>query len=176
VALGIAAAACWSPNWQLGVELTYFWGLAGTLQAVATPDLSVGFPHLDFFEFVVGHVGIVIAALFLVVGLGQKPRPGAVWRVLAITVAYTAAVGVVDAAIGANYMFLARRPAHVSLLSVLGPWPWYLLSGTGVAIVLLLALDLPFRRGRQASGGRPAAPSASTSESASRSSSPSSSR
>lgn len=151
VALGIAAVACWRPGWSLGVELTYFWGLAGTLQAVVTPDLSAGFPHLAFLEFVVGHVGIVIAALFLVVGLRRHPRPGAVWRVLAITVIYTAAVGVVDAATGADYMFLAHRPAHASLLSVLGPWPWYVLSAAGVGVVLLVALDLPFRRGRQAS-------------------------
>ncbi|MGH9303926.1 MAG: hypothetical protein ACRDZ5_05860, partial [Acidimicrobiales bacterium] len=31
-------------------ELTYFWGLAGTLQAVITPDLSASFPHLAFFQ------------------------------------------------------------------------------------------------------------------------------
>src|SRR5579884_458888 len=40
----VAAAACF---WRvpLLVELTWFWGLAGTLQAVVTPDLSSGFPH-----------------------------------------------------------------------------------------------------------------------------------
>ncbi len=42
VALVVAAIACWSPGWSLGVELTYYWGLAGTLQAVLTPDLGAG--------------------------------------------------------------------------------------------------------------------------------------
>ena len=56
VALVIAALACWFPHWQLGVELTYFWGLAGSLQAVVTPDLAQSFPSLQFFVFVVGHV------------------------------------------------------------------------------------------------------------------------
>ena len=71
----VAAAACW---WEtaLLVELTYFWGLAGTLQAVITPDLNVGFPHLVFFQYVVGHVGIVVAALFLVVGWASSPGGG----------------------------------------------------------------------------------------------------
>jgi hypothetical protein len=31
--------------------------------------LTVRFPHLVFFEYVVGHAGIVTAALFLIVGL-----------------------------------------------------------------------------------------------------------
>jgi hypothetical integral membrane protein (TIGR02206 family) len=145
VALVVAAVACWRPQWSLAVELTYFWGLAGTLQAVATPDLSAGFPHLEFFEFVVAHLGIVIAALFLVVGLRLRPRRGSVLRVFAITAAYTAFVGWFDWLTDSNYMFLAAVPQNGSLLSVLGPWPWYIVSAAGVAVVLLLILDAPFR-------------------------------
>jgi hypothetical integral membrane protein (TIGR02206 family) len=146
VALIVAAIACWWPRWLLAVELTYFWGLAGTLQAVVTPDLSAGFPQLEFFMFVVGHLGIVIAALFLVVGLRLTPRRGSVMRVFAITAAYTAFVGCFNWLTGSNYMYLAAVPTHGSLLSVLGPWPWYILSATGVALVLLLILDAPFHR------------------------------
>jgi hypothetical integral membrane protein (TIGR02206 family) len=149
VALVIAAAACWWPRYPLLIELTWFWGLAGTLQAIATPDLSVGFPHLEFFEYVVGHVGIVFAALYLVVGMGYRPRAGSVPRVFAITVVYTGFVGLIDWLIGADYMFLASRPVHWSLLSVLGPWPWYIVSAAGVALVLLVVLDAPFRAGRR---------------------------
>jgi hypothetical integral membrane protein (TIGR02206 family) len=148
VALIVAAIACWWPRRNLAVELTYFWGLAGTLQAVVTPDLSAGYPHLEFFEFVVGHLGIVIAALFLVVGLRLRPRRGSVLRVFAITAAYTGFVGWFDWLTGSNYMFLSAIPKHDSLLSVLGPWPWYIVSATGVAVVLLLILDAPFHRHR----------------------------
>jgi hypothetical integral membrane protein (TIGR02206 family) len=139
----VAAAACW---WRraLLVELTYFWGLAGTLQAVITPDLNVGFPHLVFFQYVVGHVGIVVAALFLVVGMRIVPRRGSVIRVFSITLGYTTLVGIVDALTGANYMFLRSPPGEWTLLRVLGPWPWYVLSAAGVALVLLTALDAPF--------------------------------
>lgn len=148
VALVVAAAACWSRQLLL-VELTYFWGLAGTLQAVVTPDLSSRFPDLQFFEYAVGHLGIVVAALYLVVGLRLRPRRGAVARVLAVTAGYTLLVGVFDAATGADYMFLAARPRHWSLLSVLGPWPWYIPAAAALAVVLLLALDAPFIRGRR---------------------------
>ena len=144
-----AAVACWFPSWCLGVELTYFWGLAGTLQAVLTPDLHVGFPSLEFVQFVVGHLGIVLAALYLVVGLRIVPRPGAAVRVFTITVAYAALIGAFNWLTGSNYMYLAAPPENPSLLSLLGPWPWYLLSATGVAIVLFAVLDAPFRGGRR---------------------------
>lgn len=143
MAVIVAAVACWSLVPML-VELTYFWGLAGTLQAIVTPDLNEPFPHLVFFQYVVGHVGIVVAALLLVVGMRITPRRRAVPRVLAITAAYTAFVGIVDAASGANYMFLRKPPSNWTLLRLLGPWPWYVLSAVGVALVLLLVLDAPF--------------------------------
>lgn len=149
VALVVAAVACWFPSWSLGVELTYFWGLAGTLQAVLTPDLHVSFPSLEFVQFVVGHLGIVLAALYLVVGLRKVPRPGAAVRVFAVTVAYAAVIGAFNWLTGSNYMYLAAPPENPSLLSLLGPWPWYLLSATGVAIVLFAVLDAPFRGGRR---------------------------
>jgi hypothetical integral membrane protein (TIGR02206 family) len=151
VAVLVAAVACWWPV-ALLVELTWFWGLAGTLQGLLTPDLDVGFPHLVFVEYVTGHAGVVVAALFLVVGMHQWPRPGAVPRVLLVSVAWSAVVGAVDALTGGNYMFLRRRPGEWTLLSVLGPWPWYLLGATARAFVLFIVLDLPFRLARRRVG------------------------
>lgn len=150
VALAVAAVACSYPRWQLGVELTYFWGLAGSLQAVVTPDLSARFPDLTFIEFVLGHVGIVVAAGYLVLGLRRAPRPGAVLRIFAVTVVYAAAVALIDVVTGGNYMYLAHVPGHASLLSVLGPWPWYVASAAGVALCLFALLDAPFRMRRRA--------------------------
>ncbi len=139
----VAAAACW---WQIPilVEITYFWGLAGTLQALITPDLNVSFPHLVFFQYVVAHSSIVVAAFYLTVGLRMAPRKGSAPKVLGITALYTAFVGLVDALTGADYMFLSQKPSSWTLLNVLGPWPWYVLSAAGVAVVLLTVLDAPF--------------------------------
>jgi hypothetical integral membrane protein (TIGR02206 family) len=159
VATLVAAAALW---WRrpLLVELTYFWGLAGTLQALLTPDVNVGFPSMEFIEYVVAHAGIVAAALFLVVGERMAPRPWSAVRVYAITLAYTAVVGAVDAVTGGDYMFLRSPPEATTMLSVLGPWPWYIASAAGVAVVLLAGLDAPFwwqrrsGRGNGANAGR----------------------
>lgn len=120
----------------------------------------MGFPHLVFFQYVVGHVAIVTGALFLVIGLGLTPRPGAVRRTYAVTAAYTAFVGMVDWVSGANYMFLRHPPSNWTVLRLLGPWPWYIVSAAAVAVVLLALLNLPFwyaRHRRSGDGGQDAA-------------------
>lgn len=152
LAVFIAAAACW---WRIPilVEITYFWGLAGVLEAIITPELPDGFPHLLFIQYTVGHLAVVAAAIYLTFGLRIVPRAGAVLRVFAITVAYTAAVGIVDWITGADYMLLRYRPPTWSLLSVLGPWPWYILGATGVGLLSFALLDAPFLVQRRKSAG-----------------------
>src|SRR6266568_2996348 len=144
VAIFIAAAALWTRN-QLLIEVAYFWGLAGTIQALLTPDLPQHFPSFPYFQYYVAHGGIVAAALFLVVGLRLWPRTNAVVQVLAITLVYTALVGLVDAITGANFMYLRGKPPSPTLLDVLGPWPWYIVSAATIGLMLLVALDAPFR-------------------------------
>ncbi|MDP8943265.1 MAG: TIGR02206 family membrane protein [Actinomycetota bacterium] len=128
------------------VELTYFWGLTASLQAVITPELSYGFPDLFFFTFFVIHAGVVLAAILLVVGRRLGPRRGAVVRAFLATaaVAFVAAIG--SLATGGNYMYLREKPAMGSLLDLMGPWPVYIVSAGALALGLFLLLDAPFRR------------------------------
>ena len=130
---------------QLLVEVTYFWGLAGTLQALVTPDLPQHFPSFPFFQYYLAHGGIVTAALFLVVGLRQWPRRNALFSVIAITIAYVLLVGAVDAVTGTNYMYLRSKPPIASLFDLMGPWPWYVVGSAVLGIALLFILDAPFR-------------------------------
>lgn len=146
VAIFIAAAALWTRR-RLAVEVTYFWGLAGTTQALITPDLPQHFPSYPYFQYYVAHGGVVAAALLLVIGMRLRPRPWAVVRVAAVTVAYAALVGAVDAITAANYMYLRGKPPSPTLLDVLGPWPLYILSAAVIAAVLFAVLDAPFRLG-----------------------------
>ena len=149
VAIFITAAALWARA-PLLVEVTYFWGLAGTLQALLTPDLPQHFPSYPYFQYYIAHGGVVASALLLVVGLRIHPRPGSLLRIAAVTLAYVALVGVVDAITGADYMYLRAKPPSATLLDVLGPWPWYLLGATAIGLVLFAVLDAPFRISRQA--------------------------
>ena len=131
----------------LAAELTYFWGLAGTAQALLTPATCYDFPHLAYFVYFQLHSGVVIAALYLPLGLGWRPRKGAVLRVWVWGIGYVAFAGLVDFIAGANYAFL-REKADGSLMEVLGPWPVYIAGMVGLALVLFALLGLPFVRPR----------------------------
>jgi hypothetical integral membrane protein (TIGR02206 family) len=136
----VSIVALWSPR-SLLVELLYFWALTASLQAVLTPDLGQAFPSIFYFTYFTTHVGAVVAACFLVFGRGLFPRPGAVWRVYALTAAFAAVAAVADLVTGGNYMFLREKPDHASLLSVMPPWPWYVVSGAAFGLAVFLALD-----------------------------------
>ena len=113
------------------------------------PDVEVGFPDPAFLSFFALHGLVVASAAVLVFGFGCRPRPGAPRRVFLLTNAYAAVVGLVDLALGANFLFLCRKPAAPTLLDWFGPWPAYLLVADALAGILFLALDLPFRAGRR---------------------------
>jgi len=126
---------------QMLVELSYFWSYTAVLQAVLTPDLGQNFPSVFYFTYFTYHVGAIVASSFLVFGCRLYPRRGAVWRVFWITLAWTGFVAIGDLITGGNYMYLRTKPVHNSLLSLMGPWPWYIAGGTALGLVLLLLVD-----------------------------------
>lgn len=70
----------------------------------------------------------------------MRPRPEAVWRVYVLTAAFAALAAVGILLTGGNYMFLRRKPAHGSLLDLMGPWPVYILVAAALGLVIFLAL------------------------------------
>jgi hypothetical integral membrane protein (TIGR02206 family) len=123
------------------VELAYFWAFTASLQAALTPDLAQTFPSVYYFTYFTYHVGVIVAAAFLVFGCRLYPRRRAIWRVYGVTLAWTAVAGLGDVLTGGNYMYLRAKPVHSSLLSVLGPWPWYIASAAALGLVMLYVLN-----------------------------------
>jgi hypothetical integral membrane protein (TIGR02206 family) len=150
VAAGMAAAALVWPR-RLLAELTYFWGLAGTIHGLLTPVmLGEGFPSIWYFVYFIGHGGVIVAALHLVLGRGLVPGRGAVWRVFGLAQVYLLVAWLVNLAIGSNFAFLSGKPGEGSLLDYLGPWPYYILSFQLIGLLMFTLLDMPFWRGRRA--------------------------
>ncbi|GAC1655609.1 MAG: hypothetical protein NVS9B1_09110 [Candidatus Dormibacteraceae bacterium] len=148
VAAFVTAAALWTRR-PLLAELTYVWGLAGTVNGLLTPDINRHFPDYLYFQYFIAHGGIVAAALVLVVGLRIRPRPWAPARVFLLTVGLLAVDGLIDLATGDNYLYLRHTPGVHSALDLFGPWPLYIVGAAGVALVAFIVLDLPFSLGRR---------------------------
>jgi hypothetical integral membrane protein (TIGR02206 family) len=129
---------------QKSFELSYFWGLCGTLQALLTPDCVYDFPDAQFTLFFVYHGGIIASVLYLTLGLKMRPVPMSFPRVIAWTLFYGAVAGAADAILGTDYGFLRSKPDHLTLLSYLSPWPYYLPELVLVAIVFMGICYLPF--------------------------------
>lgn len=150
-----AAYALWTRR-QWAFALTYYWGLTLASQALITPEVDgFDFPHLHFFMFFSYHLLVVWGALYLTFGLGMRPD----WRDYGITVGATICWGLVMLAFntvaGSNYGFLNEKPRAGSLLTVLGDWPWYLLSELAIGLAVWALITWPWvRAGRyRAKGG-----------------------
>lgn len=137
---------------RLLCSLTYFWGLAATLQALITPSLVLGFPHLPYVSFFLQHYAIVATALYLPIVDGWRPR-SPWWRspleIYGYSLVYLLAALAINRGLGTNFGFVSRPPHTPSLIDHLGPWPWYLLSIQAIALVVFFLLTLPFVRGKQ---------------------------
>ena len=127
------------------LEVAYFWGIGGTVQAIITPDLHYAFPDIRFMSFFVGHSGIVIGIIFLMVVRGFRPHFNSIWRTFAWTEFYFVITITVDLITGANYGYLLHRPEAASLLNLLSDSrPLYLFEMHLLALFFFLALYSPF--------------------------------
>ena len=137
------------PSWT---EVSYFWGIGGTFQAILTPNLQVNFPDIRAISFFVGHGGIVAGVIYLLIARRFRPTLGSVWRTLAWSQLYLVATLLVDHLTGVNYGFLLHKPVVASILDYLSDARWlYIVELEGLALLFFAILYAPFalRGGRK---------------------------
>jgi hypothetical integral membrane protein (TIGR02206 family) len=132
-------------------DVAYYWALAGASMSLLTPNM-VNPPAFIAIQYFADHGLIVVATLYLVWSRQARPRPGSVARAMVALNVVAAFVGTFDYFFKTDYMFLRAKPPTASLLDILGPWPWYILSCEGVGTGLFLLLYLPFWKSRSAAG------------------------
>ncbi len=136
---------------QLCFELAYFWGLAGTAQALITPALdSTGFWRI--FAFFVVHSGIPASVLWLIFEFKMRPQRGAFLRIVAWSQVYLVCALAANALTSGNYGFLSARPTIHSMLDLFSDTRWLYVMQidlTGLLFFLVLALPWQFAQWRE---------------------------
>jgi hypothetical integral membrane protein (TIGR02206 family) len=143
-AMIVIIVALWTGS-RRWLEIAYFWGIGGTLQAIITPNLQFGFPDLRFISFFVAHSGIIIGIVFLMLVYGFRPRPIGILRTFAWTELYFVVAFTTDLLTGENYGFLLHKPEAASLLNFLSDSRLpYLIEFHLLAFVFFALLYAPF--------------------------------
>ncbi|MBS4211756.1 MULTISPECIES: YwaF family protein [Neobacillus] len=126
-------------------EILLFTALLGASQAIFTPALNFDFPHFRFFHFFYTHLMDIWVVLYFTWARGYRPT---IWSVVKLFVFLNVLMPIImwiNKLVGGNYMYLSHKPKTASLLDVLGPYPYYILSLEALLISLSLIVWLIFR-------------------------------
>ncbi|MDT5017630.1 MAG: hypothetical protein QOD39_3790 [Mycobacterium sp.] len=148
----VTAYALWSQK-PWAYALTYYWGLVLSVQALISPALSgPDFPSYQFMGFWSIHLIVVWAAIYLTWGRGMRPRWRSYGLVVAVTLSWVLVAMTFNTIAGTNYGFVNRKPTTASLLDVLGPWPWYVVTAAALVVMVWALMTWPWERSRRGGG------------------------
>lgn len=119
-------------QWQFNILV--YWGIAGGLNALLTPQPLHGGEFPVFLEYFIEHGGIVFVPLFLILAYQMKPSKDSWIKVFLLTQLVLVVMGVFNYYSGSNYFFTAQRPIAESPF-ILGEWPYYIFGFLGIGLL-----------------------------------------
>ena len=125
-------------------EILLFWIIAGTTQAIITPDIPIGYPSFEFFRYWIVHLGLVVIILYATIVLNYKPTLKSVLKSFLALQVYVILMVIVNSILNANYFYLNQKPETATLLDHFGEWPMYIIVSQLILIPYFLLIYLPF--------------------------------
>ncbi len=125
-------------------EITYFMVMGGCIQALITPDVQHSFPHYMNLRYFIIHMGLVQSILYAALVYRFRPT----WKsfgkaFLWINIYFVFVLGV-NYLLGTNFMYLRQKPNAPTMLDIFGEWPWYIVGGEFLCLVMFAIVMLPF--------------------------------
>jgi len=130
-------------------ECVYYWGLAGGIHSLLTPEFTVGMDGCNFYAYFIDHAGMLLVITYMILHLNFRPRPKSWIWIFGYTQLVAIGVGLINYGVGANYMYLAAKP-EVNNPFVIGEWPYYILVLEAVALLHFWVFYLPFAKKNRA--------------------------
>ena len=125
-------------------EILVFWIIGGTLQAVITPDIELGFPSFDYFRYWVVHLGLLVIIFYATFVFNMRPKLKSVFKSFLALQVYIVIMVIINMLLKANYFYINEKPQSASILDYFGEWPWYIIVVQIIIIPLFLLIYLPF--------------------------------
>lgn len=143
-ALMAIVVALWARR-RLFFEVAYFWGLAGTFQALFTPAIAPDIAWIRKFGFFYIHAGIVVGIFHLLLTVRWRPTPRSIAHVIVASEIYLALALLTNHLTAGNYGFLSHQPPTASMLDLFSTTQWlYVVEINLVAFVFFAVLYLPW--------------------------------
>lgn len=125
-------------------EILVFWIIAGTLQAIFTPDIATGFPTFDYLRYWAVHVGLLIVIFYATFVFKMAPKFKSIFKSILALQIYVLMMVVINCLLNANYFYLNQKPKSASLLDYFGEWPLYIIVVQLILVPYFLLIYLPF--------------------------------
>ena len=144
ISVFISCYALYTKN-QAAFELSFFWGLAGALQAILTPDPTrFHFGYISTFWSFLSHGIIIMNVFWLIFVDNMRCRKNSLLNTILVTNGAIFIIGIINNAIGngANYWFICEKPSGDSPF-LIGEWPYYLFTFQLAGILFMSLIYLP---------------------------------
>jgi hypothetical integral membrane protein (TIGR02206 family) len=125
-------------------EITYFMVMAGCIQALITPDMQDSFPHPINMRYFFIHIGLVQSILYAALVYQFRPSWRSLGKAFLWSNYYFIGVLGVNYLLNTNFMYLRQKPPTPSLLDLFGEWPWYIVGGEILCLLMFTIVMLPF--------------------------------
>jgi len=107
-------------------EILVFIIIAGTTQAVITPDIPEGFPSFGYFRYWYAHLGLLIIIFYAIFVYKMRPTIKSVFRSFLALNLYMLVIFMLNLLLEANYSYLMKKPESASALDLFHEWPYYI--------------------------------------------------
>jgi len=122
---------------QFLYEFLILIGIPGALQALFTPELTLGYDRVLLVEYFISHGGIILSGLYLTFALNNKPRVGAWKGVIIYPQLLLLFVHFINSSIGSNYMYTVNKPIAANPL-IVGDHPYYYIGFEVIGILHIM--------------------------------------
>tara|TARA_Y100000996_G_scaffold414723_1_gene406507 strand:- start:6847 stop:7557 length:711 start_codon:yes stop_codon:yes gene_type:complete len=130
---------------QFLYEFLILLSIPGAIQALITPEFTLGIDNFFLVEYFISHGGIILSGLYLTFVLGNKPRLGAWKYVIIRSQLLIVAVHLINIILGSNYIYTRIKPIVDNPL-IIGDWPYYYIGFEVLAVANIILFYYMFRK------------------------------